>query len=60
MELGLSRKKSSREILEAFSASSIRRNLWFWNDPPPLGILDVDRFRLIDVNETGFYLKSVN
>ena len=32
----------------------------FGTSPPPLGILDVERFRLIDVDETGFYLKSVN
>ena len=60
MELGLSRKRSSRESYEVFSASSIMKNVWFWNKPPPLGILDVEQFRLIDVDETGFFLKSVN
>ena len=60
MELGLSRKRSSRESFEAYSAASIQKNIWFWYEPPPLGISDVSRFRLIDVDETGFYLKTIN
>ena len=59
-ELGLSRKRSSKESYEAFSAGSIRKALWFWSEPPPIGVSHVDAFKLIDVDETGFYLKTIN
>jgi len=59
MDLGLWRKRSSRESYEAFSASSIQKAQWFWSESPPIGISGVDSFKLINVDETGFYLKSV-
>ena len=57
-QLGLSRKRSSREAYAAFSPASIRKRIWFWNEPPPLGIRTVSTSSLIDVDETGFYLKD--
>ena len=59
-DLGLTRKRSSREAYEAFSPSSIRRRLWFWSEPPPLGIIGVPTSSMIDVDETGFYLKDIS
>ena len=59
LELGLTRKRSSREAYEAFSASSIQKRIWFWNEPPPLGIHETPTSTLLDVDETGFYLKDI-
>ena len=59
MDLGLSRKRSSRESYEVLLASSIQKEQWFWSESLPIGILGVDSFKLINVDETGVYLKSV-
>ena len=60
IDLGLTRKRSSREAYDTFSESSIRKALWFRSEPPPLGIRRVDMSSFIDIDETGFYLKSVS
>ena len=57
-ELGLTRKRSSREAYDTFSPDSLRKALWFRSEPPPLGIRGVDIYKLCDIDETGFYLKS--
>ena len=58
-ELGLSRKRSSREAYEAYSPASIQKAIWFQTEVPPLGINGVDTASLIDIDETGFYLKNL-
>ena len=59
-EMGLSKKISSREAYAAFSPASIQKLLWFWSEPPPIGINGVNMQALLDVNETGFYVKLVS
>ena len=58
--MGLSRKRSSKEAYAAFSPSSIQKLQWFWSEPPPLGISGVNIRALLDIDETGFYIKSVS
>ena len=58
--MGLSRKRSSREAYAAFSPVSIQKLIMFWSDPPPIGINGVNMRALLDVDETGFYVKSVS
>ena len=58
-EMGLSRKRSSREAYAAFSAASLRKLQWFWTEAPPLGIRGINMRLLMDIDETGFYVKSV-
>ena len=54
----MTRKRSSREAYDTFSPDSLRKALWFRSEPPPLGIRGVDIYKLCDIDETGFYLKS--
>ena len=58
-ELDLTRKRSSQEAYKANTDENIAKALWFVSLPPPLGVLNVRMDRLIDVNETGFYLNSI-
>jgi len=60
IDLGLTRKRSSREAYDTFSESSIRKAMWFRSEPPPLGNRGVNMSSLIDIDETGFYLKFVS
>ena len=57
-ELDLTRKRASKESYDTFSLTSIRALFWFKTLPPPLGIHTTPLHRLIDINETGFYLKQ--
>ena len=57
-ELDLTRKRSSKESYDAFSIASQRSLAWFQTLPPPLGIQGVPIHSLIDIDETGFCLKS--
>ena len=57
-ELELTRKRASKESYDAFSRSSLRSLIWFKTLPPPLGVHMQPVHRLIDVDETGFYLKK--
>ena len=56
-DLQVTRKRGSKEAYGAFSASSIRKLDWFVNIPPPLGVSGLQSRQLIDIDETGFYLK---
>ena len=58
IELELTRKRASKESYDAFSPASVRAVRWFKTLPPPLGIHTVQMHRLIDIDETGFYLKK--
>lgn len=57
-ELGVTRKRSSRESYLAYTAKNVQKYLWFITLGPPLGVSSVRMARLIDIDETGFYLKS--
>ena len=57
-ELEILRKRASKEAYDAFSQSSLRKLRWFVTLPTPLGVHGVNLWELIDVDETGFYLKS--
>ena len=57
-ELQITRKRCAKEAYDAFSERTQRRVRWFMTLPPPLGVYRVLMQRLIDIDETGFYLKS--
>ena len=59
-ELELTRKRASKESYDAFSEASLRAYRWFTTLPPPLGIYNIPVHRLIDIDETGFYLKNAH
>jgi len=50
-QFDISRKQSSKEVYDVFSAGSILL-------PPPLGVFEVPIFQLININESRFYLKK--
>ena len=58
-ELSLTRKRSSHEAYRANTHANIAKALWFVSLPPPLGVLNIRIDRLIDVDETGFYLSNI-
>lgn len=57
-ELQITRKRCTKEAYDVFSERTQRRVRWFMTLPPPLGVYRVLMQRLIDIDETGFYLKS--
>jgi len=57
-ELDLTRKRVSKESYDAFSPASQRALRWFKTLPPPLGVNTLPLHSLIDIDETGFYLKA--
>ena len=57
-ELELTQKRSSRESYLAYTAKNIQKYLWFITLPPSLGVSTIRMARLIDIDETSFYLKS--
>jgi len=59
-ELGLTMKSSSREAYAAFSENAIQRLEWFTILPPPLGVANIPIHILIDIDETGFYLRFIS
>ena len=57
-ELQIMKKKVSTEAYQA-----LRPEIWFWvfafwNHPPPLGVRDVLRYKLIDIDEFAITLKN--
>lgn len=58
-DLGLTRKRASTEAYDAFSPRSLLRAELFWSHPPPLGVNNVQRRRLIDIDECGFTLELI-
>ena len=58
-ELGLLRKCSSKESYAAFSASSIQKFNWFVTLPLLLGVSSISVNKIIDINETSLYLKTI-
>ena len=58
-ELNLTRKRSSREAYKANTPMNITKAMWCVSLPPPLRVLSIRLDRLIDVDETGFYMSSI-
>jgi len=46
-EIGLTMKRSSREVYASFSESSLQKLHWFINLPPPLGVVNIPIHTLI-------------
>ena len=59
-ELGLRMKRSIREAYAVFSESTIQGLEWFITLPPPLGVVNIPIHTLIDIDETGFYLRLIS
>ena len=57
-EIVLTRKQSSKESYNNFSVASLQKLQWLHTEPPPLGIRGISTTSFIDIDETGFYLKS--
>ena len=58
IELDLTRKRTSKESYDAFSPASIQSYNWYTTLPPPLGVHTLPVHRLVDIDETAFYLKK--
>ena len=58
-ELKLGMKRGSLEAYQAFTPANQLRAEMFWNDNLPLGVADVSRWRLIDIDEAHFTLKAI-
>jgi hypothetical protein len=59
-ELKMTKKKASTEAYQAFYPRNILKCQRFWSQPPPVGVVDVPRCWLIDVDECGFDLSQTN
>ena len=59
-DLMTTRKVGSTEAYEAFTRDNILRAELFWNRPPPLGVVSIERRRFIDVDEFGVSLNKCN
>jgi len=57
-ELELLQKRSSKESYVAFYISSIQKFNWFATLPLPLFLSGISVNKIIDINETSFYLKK--
>jgi len=59
-ELGITKKIASVEAYQAQAEAVQRRVYCFWNRAPPLGIFQVPRRMLIDVDEFGVTIERCN
>ena len=59
-ELHMTKKRASTEAYQAYTPANLLRARWFWEQPPPLGVFQISRRRLIDIDEAGFELTRVN
>jgi hypothetical protein len=59
-DLDYTRKRSSTEAYQAFLPRNLLRVDRFFNQPPPVGVMGVQRRRLIDFDETGIFLDTTN
>ena len=57
-DLNITRKRVSKEAYDAFSPQALQKLERFQTLPPPLGVSGIDIWRLIDFDETGFYLSD--
>lgn len=58
--LGYKRRRTSTLSYNALAPLAQMRRYIFWNRPPPLGIVGVDKARIIDVDEFGVTLAKVD
>jgi hypothetical protein len=59
-DLKITKKKASIEAFQALSEEVQFRVFTYWNCPPPLGIFEVGRRKLIDIDEFGVTLERCN
>ena len=59
-KLKLTRKKASTEAFATFTPESLQRARKFWSQSPPVGVSNVPRHQLIDMDEAAFTLETVN
>ncbi len=59
-DLEITKKKASIEAFQASSAEVQFRVFTYWNCPPPLGIFEVRRRKLIDIDNFGVTLERCN
>ena len=58
--LNLTRKKGSTTAYQAFLPINIMKRWRYWNLPYPLGIADVRRDDIIDIDEAGVFLETAD
>ena len=58
--LKMTRKKGSTIAYQAFLPVNIMKRWRFWNLPYPLGIADIRRQDMIDIDETGIFLETAD
>ena len=58
--IGMSRKKGSTTAYQAHFPINLRKRWRYWNLPYPLGVADVHRSRIIDLDECGLFVQSSN
>ena len=56
--IGLSRKKGSTTAYQALFPVNLEKRWNYWNYPYPLGIADIHRSRVIDLDECGMFLET--
>ena len=56
--IGLSRKKGSTTAYQAFYDVNLEKRYNYWNYPYPLGIADIHRSHVIDLDECGIFLET--
>jgi hypothetical protein len=59
-DLEITKKKASIEAFQALSAEVQFRVFTYWNCPPPFGIFEVRRRKLINIDEFGVTLERCN
>jgi len=55
-----SRKRCSTLANQAIAPANVARRNMFWSMPPPIGILNINRYTLLDLDECGLHLTSAN
>ena len=56
--IGLSRKKGSTTAHQAYYPRNLRKRWQYWNLAYPIGIADIGRSRVIDLDECGVFLET--
>ena len=56
--IGLSRKRSSTTAYQALYPVNLQKRWDYWNLPYPLGIADIRRSQIIDLDECGMYMET--
>ena len=56
--IGLSRKRGSTTAHQALYPANIQKRWQYWNLPYPLGIADITRSKVIDLDECGVFLET--